>query len=112
VRSALEATLAAVPGLCVLATFADFAAARMGIRRQRPDVVLVDVLLPDVAAGLALLAELSAAGVPAVAMSASGGVRARALAAGARAFVEKDGAAEVLLDALLAAGRTPRTDTP
>lgn len=105
VRSALEGTLAAVPGVRLVASCADFAAARVAVRNLEADVVLVDVLLPDVAAGLTLLAELTAAGVPAVAMSASGGVRARALAAGAHAFVEKDGAAEALVDAVLAAGR-------
>jgi DNA-binding NarL/FixJ family response regulator len=105
VRSALESTFAVVPGVHLLASCADFAAARVQVRRLRPDVVLVDVLLPGVAAGLALLGELAAAGIPAVAMSASGGVRTRALAAGAHAFVEKDGSAEALVDAVLAAGR-------
>jgi DNA-binding NarL/FixJ family response regulator len=69
-----------------------------------PDVVLLDVHLPDAGTGLALLGELARAAVPVVAMSATGSARGPALAAGATAFVEKDGAVEELVAALLAAG--------
>jgi CheY-like chemotaxis protein len=68
---------------------------------SRPDVAVVDVLLPDQDTGLRLVKSLTAAGVRVVALSARGGVRAAALAAGAVAFVEKDGAPDALLDLLL-----------
>jgi DNA-binding NarL/FixJ family response regulator len=104
VRRALDAALSAVPGLAVLGACATAAvvASACGLR---PDVVLLDVRLPDPGTGLDLLGALHSAAVPVVAMSASGGLRAQALAAGAAAFVEKDGAADALVDALLAAGR-------
>lgn len=105
VRVALDSTLSAVPGIDVVATCALAAEVAVQVRVRRPDVVLVDVQLPDATTGLTLLADLARAGVPAVAMSWSGGLRARALAAGAVAFVEKDGAAEALVDAVLTAGR-------
>ncbi|RFU22361.1 response regulator [Geodermatophilus marinus] len=71
---------------------------------RRTDVVLLDVHLPDAGTGLALLARLARAAVRVVAMSAAGGVRGAALAAGAAGFVEQDGATDVLLEALFAAG--------
>jgi DNA-binding NarL/FixJ family response regulator len=68
------------------------------------DVALVDVDLPDRAAVTARVRAL-AGGVPVVALSLDGAARDAALASGARAFVEKDGAPEALLTALHAAAR-------
>lgn len=69
----------------------DLASARRHLRVYRPDVVLIDLGLPD-GTGLDLLAEL--VGLPTrprrcVAISADPDARAEALAAGAQAFVEK-----------------------
>jgi DNA-binding NarL/FixJ family response regulator len=71
------------------------------------DVALLDVDLPDRSAVAARVRAL-AGGVPVVALSLDGAARDAALASGARVFVEKDGAADVLLSALHAAtGRNP-----
>jgi CheY-like chemotaxis protein len=67
----------------------------------RPDLVLLDVALPTAREGFELLRALRADAIPAVAMSISGGLRNGALAAGAVAFLEKDGAPEALITALL-----------
>lgn len=69
--------------------------------RDRPAVAIVDVLLPDEATGLGLVESLTATGVRVIALSARSGVRGAALAAGAVAFVEKDGAPDALLQLLL-----------
>ncbi|MGY1659665.1 response regulator [Geodermatophilus sp. SYSU D00705] len=104
VRAALTAALSEVGGLALLAVCGSAAELRRCLACARPDVVLLDVHLPDAGTGLALLEELASAAVPAVAMSAAGSVRRRALVAGAAAFVEKDGALDGLVAALLAAG--------
>ncbi|SNR90333.1 hypothetical protein SAMN04488107_0543 [Geodermatophilus saharensis] len=73
------------------------------------DVALVDVDRPDRSAAVGRVRRL-AGRVPVVALGLDGAVRAATLAAGARAFVEKDGATDDLLTALSAAvpGRSPR----
>lgn len=63
------------------------------------DVALVDVALPTVADGLALIRQLSSA-VRVVAISINGAARTQALAAGARAYLEKDGDTDRLLRTL------------
>lgn len=70
--------------------------------RGLADVALVDVLLPTMADGVDLVRRLSGL-VPIVAISLDGTSRTQALAAGAVVYVEKDGAVEDLLAALLAA---------
>jgi DNA-binding NarL/FixJ family response regulator len=73
-----------------------------------PSVALVDVLLPDELAGLALVRSLARRpGCAVVAMSVRGGLRRAALAAGAIAFVEKSGDVDALLDAVRAAAAPP-----
>lgn len=64
------------------------AAARAQLGRYRPDVVIVDLGLPD-GRGEALIAEVAASGLPAVALSGDPDGRGAALEAGAVAFVEK-----------------------
>ncbi len=64
------------------------------------DVALVDVRLPDLEDGLLVIRTLAAEGHPVVALSASAGARAASLAAGARAFFEKDSYPDALLAAL------------
>jgi DNA-binding NarL/FixJ family response regulator len=104
VRRALAAALGEVEGLELLAVCGSAAELGSCVACARPDVVLLDVHLPDAGTGLSLLGELAGAAVPVVAMSAAGSVRGRALAAGAAAFVEKDGAVDGLVAALLDAG--------
>jgi DNA-binding NarL/FixJ family response regulator len=93
VRAGLRRLLEATPGIAVVPLGTD------------ADVALVDVDLPDRAAAAARIRGL-AGGVPVVALSLDGATRDAALAAGARAFVEKDGAPETLLAALRAAATT------
>jgi DNA-binding NarL/FixJ family response regulator len=104
VRRALQGALSDVDGLELLAVCGSASELRARGTGRRPDVVLLDVHLPDAGTGLALLGELARAAVPVVAMSAAGGARRAALAAGAAAFVEKDGATDALVAALLDAG--------
>jgi DNA-binding NarL/FixJ family response regulator len=92
VGAAVRRLLEAAPGVTVVALGA------------AADVALVDVDLPDRRAATARIRGL-AGGVPVVALSLDGSARATALRAGAAAFVEKDGADDVLLTALHRAAR-------
>lgn len=76
------------------------------------DVVVVDMLLPALAEGVALTHRLSELGRVVVAISVSGAARDTALAAGASAFVEKGNEPQALLAALVAArkSRPPGAD--
>jgi DNA-binding NarL/FixJ family response regulator len=103
VRAALRTFVSAHPGFEIVGEAADSFAALQLARVHRPDVALVDVLLPDVGDGLRVLRTLTELGVPAVAFSISSGVGGRALAAGAYRFLEKDGSSERLTAALGAA---------
>ena len=98
VRSALSGLLTASEGLCVVgvaATGRDALDARGWL-----DVALVDVRLPDLEDGLLVIRTLAAEGHPVVALSASAAARAASIAAGARAFFEKDSHPDALLAAL------------
>jgi DNA-binding NarL/FixJ family response regulator len=96
--------VSAHPGFEIVGEAADSFAALQLARVHRPDVALVDVLLPDAGDGLRVLRTLTGElGVPAVAFSISSGVGDRALAAGAYRFLEKDGSPERLTAALSAA---------
>lgn len=64
------------------------AAARAHLGRYRPDLVIVDLGLPD-GRGEVLIAEVAAKGMPVVALSGDPEGRDAALEAGAVAFVEK-----------------------
>lgn len=94
VRTGLRRLLEATPDVVVVPLGAD------------ADVALVDVDLPDRAAVAARVRGL-VGGVPVVALGLAGSARDAALAAGARSFVEKDGAADVLLTALSTAATEP-----
>jgi DNA-binding NarL/FixJ family response regulator len=98
VRSALSELLTASEGLCVVgiaATARDALDAGDWL-----DVALVDVRLPDLEDGLLVIRKLAAEGHPVVALSASAAARAASIAAGARAFFEKDSHPDALLAAL------------
>ncbi len=104
VRAALGQTIALEAGLAVVASAASAAAALVLAERTGPSVALVDVLLPDEAAGLALVRSLARRpGCAVVAISVQGGLRRAALAAGAAAFAEKAGDIGAILAAVRAA---------
>jgi DNA-binding NtrC family response regulator len=103
VRAAIVQTIALEAGLVVVATAAGAAAALVLAERTGPSVALVDVLIPDEAAGLALVHSLARRpGCAVVAMSVRGSLRHAALAAGAVAFAEKDDI-DAVLDTIRAA---------
>jgi CheY-like chemotaxis protein len=64
------------------------AAARVLLNRHRPDLVVIDLGLPD-GRGEALIAEVAARGLPVLAISGDPAGRGPALDAGAVAFVDK-----------------------
>jgi DNA-binding NarL/FixJ family response regulator len=104
VRAALHSFLSTSPELQVVGGAAGAATALDLVRSAVPDVVLVDVHLPEARDGLNLLRALTGElRIPAVAISISGRVRTGALAAGAYRFIGKDSAPERLLGALRAA---------
>jgi DNA-binding NarL/FixJ family response regulator len=104
VRAALRSFLSTHPDFEIVGEAGDSFAALQLARLHRPDVALVDVLLPDAPEGLHVLRTLTRElGVPAVAFSISAGVGDSALAAGAYRFLEKDGSPERLMAALSAA---------
>jgi len=102
VRAAIGQTVALEADLVIVAEAADGAAALA--LATGPSVALVDVLIPDEATGLALVASLCRRpGCAVVAMSVRSGLRRAALAAGAVAFAEKAGDIDAVLDAVRAA---------
>ncbi|MGR7023692.1 response regulator [Geodermatophilus sp. URMC 62] len=111
VRAALGDLLASTADLTPAVTAATAAEARAAAEQDGPfDLAVVDVRLPDPATGLALIRRLTT-GMPVVAVSVSGAHRAAALAAGATAYLDKDGRPDDLLAALraaLPAERSPR----
>jgi two-component system response regulator DesR len=103
VRAAIVQTIGLEAGLVVVAAAAGAAAALVLAERTGPSVALVDMLIPDEAAGLALVHSLARRpGCAVVAMSVRGGLRHAALASGAVAFAEKDDI-DAVLDAVRAA---------
>jgi DNA-binding NarL/FixJ family response regulator len=100
VRRALRALLEAEDGLMVVGEAGSPSEVLACAEALRPTVILLDLLLPTAAEGLALLPRL--ARWPVVALSVRGGLRDPALRAGARAFVEKGAMPEALLAVLRA----------
>ena len=71
-----------------------------------PDVVVLDLLLPQALDGMGVLRELRGRGRPVVAISGTGELGPRATVAGAHAFLEKHGRdVDDLLDMIRAACR-------
>jgi DNA-binding NarL/FixJ family response regulator len=71
-----------------------------------PDVVVLDLLLPQAMDGMRVLRELRRHGRPVVAISGTGELRHEAVVAGAHAFLEKHGRdVDDLLDMIRAAYR-------
>jgi DNA-binding NarL/FixJ family response regulator len=110
VRTALRTFLCAHPGFAVVGEAGDAATTLRVARAKPPTVVLLDVLLPNLGDGLAVLRALTdELRIPVLAISLRPAVRDSALAAGAYQFVDKNGAAEDLLAALRAA---PQAQVP
>jgi DNA-binding NarL/FixJ family response regulator len=106
VRAAIAQTIALEADMMVVADAADSANAMASAERTNPAVALVDVLLPNEAAGLALVRNLKwRLGCAVVAMSVRSGLRQAALESGAAAFVEKGSDIDAILNAVRAAGR-------
>ena len=91
VRRALRELLSAQTDLEVCAEAGTTDAALARVSTERPDVVLLDVLLPGRVEGLNLVAALERQGVPAVVLTTAASLRRPALENGACAFLEKDG---------------------
>jgi DNA-binding NarL/FixJ family response regulator len=72
----------------------------------RPDVVVLDLLLPQAPDGMRVLRELRGRDRPVVVISRMGELGPQAMVAGAHAFLEKDGRdVDDLLDMIRAASR-------
>ena len=101
VRSALRAFLVAAAHVDVVGV-ADSATTAVDIANQeRPTVALVDILLPEAADGLTAVRVLAdSMRIPVVATSMDSSLRSTAIAAGARGFLSKDSAPDLLLATL------------
>jgi DNA-binding NarL/FixJ family response regulator len=101
VRQAIAQTIALEPDMELVGYAADAQSALDRADDSGPSIVLVDVLLPDVVTGLALVRALSRRPAWAVvAMSVRSGLREASLTAGAVGFVEKGGDIDALLRSL------------
>jgi DNA-binding NarL/FixJ family response regulator len=106
VRVAIRQTITLEGDLTVVAEAADAAEALVKADSARPAVALVDLLLPDLETGLALVRSLSrVSGCAVVAMSGRGGLREAALAAGAFALVDKSGDIDAILNTVRASAQ-------
>jgi DNA-binding NarL/FixJ family response regulator len=103
VRAGFAALLDTQPDFCVVATAPDGAAALRVCREQRPDVVLMDVRMPEMD-GIEATRQLTAGGgAPRILMLTTFDLDEHvydALAAGASGFLLKDATAERLFDAV------------
>ena len=100
VRAALRQLLASEPGLEVCGEAADAAGALGQVAARFPDAVLVDPLLPTVAAGMPVLSAVAGAGMRVVVLTADRSLRASARRLGISAVLDKDGDHDRLLAAL------------
>ena len=100
VRTGLAALLADADGLVVAGACGDASQAVQLAARLAPDVVLLDLLLPEVEDGLTLLRHLCGRGLAVVALSVRGRLSVPALHAGAAAFLEKGCEPDAIVAAL------------
>ena len=114
VRRALRSLIECSPDLTVVGEARSARSARRLDLDLRPDVVVLDLLLPQAPDGMQVLRELRGRDRPVVAISRMGEVGPEAMLAGAHAFMEKHGRdVDDLLDMIRAAHRQdpwPRGD--
>ena len=106
VRRGLRMRLALEPDLSIVGEAPDGATAIQLVAALRPDVVLMDIEMPGmdgITAAAALRAVAPECAVVMLSLHGDRATRARAEAAGAVAFVEKQAAEPVLLTAIRAA---------
>lgn len=103
VRAGLQMWLELARDICVTGEAATGERALCVLPTLQPDVVVLDMMLPDME-GVTLIEQLRRAlpnsALVALSLRDSTTLRARALAAGARAFVAKHEPNEALLDAI------------
>lgn len=108
VRSALTHLFTATPGFEVTGTEHAADAVARSVAQHRPDVALVDLLTPDLDAGLRLVRLLSREHrVPVLALSAQAGMRSSALSAGATAFLDEGSGPAAVIEAARRTAVTP-----
>jgi len=106
VRRALRSLIDSSPDLTVVGEAASTRSAKRLDLALVPDVVVLDLLLPQAPDGMDGLRELRRRGRPVVAISGTGERGPRATVAGAHAFMEKHGRdVDDLLDMIRAAYR-------
>jgi DNA-binding NarL/FixJ family response regulator len=114
VRRALRSLIECSPDLTVVGEARSARSARRLDLDLRPDVVVLDLLLPQAPDGMQVLRELRGRDRPVVAISRMGEVGPEAMLAGAHAFMEKHGRdVDDLIDMIRAAHRQdpwPRGD--
>lgn len=91
VRRALRSLIECSPDLTVVGEARSARSARRLDLDLRPDVVVLDLLLPQAPDGMQVLRELRGRDRPVVAISRMGEVGPEAMLAGAHAFMEKHG---------------------
>lgn len=103
VRAGIRALLESLPGIEVIGETGNGLEAVELVRREAPDVILLDVTLPGLN-GLEAAARIARLGVPTrvlmISMHASPEYAARAFAAGALGYLNKDAAFEELSEAI------------
>jgi DNA-binding NarL/FixJ family response regulator len=106
VRRALRGLIECAPDLAVVGEAGSPRSARRLDLELGPDVVVLDLLLPQASDGLEVLRELRGRERPVVAISRMGELGPQALVAGAHAFLEKHGRdVDDLLEMIRAAHR-------
>jgi DNA-binding NarL/FixJ family response regulator len=106
VRRALRSLIDCSPDLTVVGEAGSTRSAKRLDLELRPDVVVLDLLLPQVPDGMQVLRELRRRDRPVVAISRMGELGREAMVAGAHAFLEKHGRdVDDLLDMIRAAHR-------
>jgi DNA-binding NarL/FixJ family response regulator len=106
VRRALRSLIEWSPDLTVVGEAGSTRGAKRLDLELLPDVVVLELLLPQAREGMDVLRELRGRGRPVVAISHSGELGPRAMVAGAHAFLEKHGRdVDDLLDMIRAAYR-------
>ena len=104
VRRALRGLIQCSPDLTVVGEARSTRSAKRLDLELLPDVVVLDLLLPQAPEGMQVLRELRGRGRPVVAICGTGGLGSQAVRAGAHGFLEKHGRdVDDLLDMIRAA---------